>query len=449
MVDIVYNQRYSTLQSYDTAWIGHLEDMGFTVDSLESSELEAYDYSAVKLVIVGAPGSNWIANHPQESFLAGLEVPIISMCRGTSRNAFLMSTSSGAANVSAFTVVDSTHDITDGLSGSTTIGTSRSTHTLWGLTASTNLIMHHGTADRAGLAEITATINGEDYLRIHWGYHNGEDLNSDGWDIFERTLEYLDVSAVSYKPSGYRISDGLLLSEPGQPIRIRWSSITPESTSVKVETAISESGSVVGENWEEQTNGELITNLPEDLEGKYLWFKITLETEDEEETPIFQQLWIEEEDPPGDIIIITMKDRKRFQNVEGNLTVEYDGAGSLEGLGGAVAGFEESFAPQDLERMPNPNNPVYINTSIKDLSILLIAIYHMVVGGGWDEDKDDFGYGAWPTDDSRHQKWIIEPDPPEEDGVEKGAWGSDNLDHIKTSIVDYTLNLIHVDDIDP
>lgn len=56
-----------------------------------------------------------------------------------------------------------------------------------------------------------------------------------------------------------------------------------------------------------------------------------------------------------DTILLTMDPLKRFNNVEGELTVNYDAVkGSLSGRGGAVESFTETFTPTDLVPKPNP-----------------------------------------------------------------------------------------------
>jgi hypothetical protein len=54
-------------------------------------------------------------------------------------------------------------------------------------------------------------------------------------------------------------------------------------------------------------------------------------------------------------ILLIMNPIKRFNNVEGDLTVKYDASkGSLSGRGGAVESFIETFTPTDLVPKPNP-----------------------------------------------------------------------------------------------
>lgn len=55
-------------------------------------------------------------------------------------------------------------------------------------------------------------------------------------------------------------------------------------------------------------------------------------------------------------LLVTLHPQRRFNNVEGALTVQYDQSqGSLRGRGGPVEGFTETFTPTDLEPKPNPH----------------------------------------------------------------------------------------------
>lgn len=66
----------------------------------------------------------------------------------------------------------------------------------------------------------------------------------------------------------------------------------------------------------------------------------------------------------ADTILLTMHPQRRFNNVEGPLTVQYDQTvGSLRGRGGPVEGFIETFTPTDLEPKPNPHAAENIEVS--------------------------------------------------------------------------------------
>lgn len=128
--------------------------------------------------------------------------------------------------------------------------------------------------------------------------------------------------------------------------RIRWQETKPENTDILIEYT---TGETQGQ-WQEIDNGEVI-NVDTNL-----WIRATLSTEDEVITPILEDLWLEEPDAPQDKILLTMDWWGRFNNVEGELTVNYDAVkGSLSGRGGAVESFTETFTPTDLVPKPNPN----------------------------------------------------------------------------------------------
>jgi len=75
-------------------------------------------------------------------------------------------------------------------------------------------------------------------------------------------------------------------------------------------------------------------------------------------------------------ILLIMNPLKRFNNVEGDLTVKYDASkGSLSGRGGAVESFEVSFTPEELVPKPNPYAPERITVS-PNISADFIKIYY-------------------------------------------------------------------------
>jgi len=90
----------------------------------------------------------------------------------------------------------------------------------------------------------------------------------------------------------------------------------------------------------------------------------TLSTTDNSVTPTLLSLWLEELNAPQDIIVLTVEPFNNFNNVEGNLTVEYDATqGNLSGTGGAVESFIEVFTPTELVQTPNPNAEEYVSVA--------------------------------------------------------------------------------------
>lgn len=145
-----------------------------------------------------------------------------------------------------------------------------------------------------------------------------------------------------YIPSKIHTSQAIALSGD---YRVRWLEDKPINTNIVIEYT---TGETQGQ-WQEVSNGDIITS------DTNLWIRATLSTADEVITPMLQNLWLEEPDAPQDTILLTMDPLKRFNSVEGNLTVKYDASkGNLSGRGGAVESFIETFTPTDLVPKPNP-----------------------------------------------------------------------------------------------
>lgn len=126
--------------------------------------------------------------------------------------------------------------------------------------------------------------------------------------------------------------------------RIKWLEETPEDTAIKIELA------TVENEFSEISNGDVINT------NGTIWIKATLSTEDVNKTPILKELWLEEPDAPDDQIRLVMHPQGRFNNVVGDLAVDYDASkGNLQGRGGAVESFSYDFTPVGLETKPNPH----------------------------------------------------------------------------------------------
>lgn len=116
----------------------------------------------------------------------------------------------------------------------------------------------------------------------------------------------------------------------------------------------------------------------ENLNSKYLWIKVELSTSDTRFSPKLKKLDISIYDTNDKYVtLLIMNPLKRFHKVEGNLTVSYDATvGTLAGLGGPVASFEEQFTPDGLLKKPNPNDEENIEISDINASGNLIRIYY-------------------------------------------------------------------------
>jgi hypothetical protein len=179
---------------------------------------------------------------------------------------------------------------------------------------------------------------------IGWRADSGASFPFD--DVAVTSFNYiLDVSLTvekkPYKTSGVYITP---IVPKNEPLRIMWLEDKPIGTNIVVE-------------YKEQTNGEWIgVENSHIINGNSdINIRVTLSTEDTATTPILKELWLEEPEAPQDTILLTMDPLKRFNNVEGDLTVKYDASkGSLSGRGGAIESFTETFTPTDLVPKPNP-----------------------------------------------------------------------------------------------
>jgi len=76
------------------------------------------------------------------------------------------------------------------------------------------------------------------------------------------------------------------------------------------------------------------------------------------------------------IVILGMPALQRFINTVGNITVIYDGGGTLSGIGGAIEPFSVSFAPHDLVPKPNQNDLENIEIANVSATGVLTRIYY-------------------------------------------------------------------------
>lgn len=72
----------------------------------------------------------------------------------------------------------------------------------------------------------------------------------------------------------------------------------------------------------------------------------------------------------NDELVLEMPTLHHFYNAVGQITIAYDGAGTLAGDGGAVEAFEFAFTPTDLIPKPNQNDAEHIELSAAALGVL-------------------------------------------------------------------------------
>lgn len=75
-------------------------------------------------------------------------------------------------------------------------------------------------------------------------------------------------------------------------------------------------------------------------------------------------------------IVLTMAATERFESAAGNITVAYDGAGGLVGVGGSVAAGSISFEPEGLVPKPDQNDEEHIEITDISAGGTLTRIYY-------------------------------------------------------------------------
>ena len=136
----------------------------------------------------------------------------------------------------------------------------------------------------------------------------------------------------------------------------------PEGTEVKMFAKINDNEYVEYEN----NSDILFIDSGFDLSTSSLFVKFVLSTTDELLTPMIKGLDITIRDfSDQNIVLLTLASGNinSFQNAAGDVTVSYDGSGTLTGYGGPVAAFEVSFNPKDLIPKVPFNNIEHVTLS--------------------------------------------------------------------------------------
>lgn len=140
---------------------------------------------------------------------------------------------------------------------------------------------------------------------------------------------------------------------------IRWKSNEPENTSIKVFVKVGNGGYVECSNDSEIPS----LNIGSDLINDSFQVKVELLTNNVNTTPSLNELMIHLKTTGDENFIVLVLPRgnvNSFQNAIGDVTVSYDGSGTLMGLGGPVAAFEKAFTPTDLDYKEDQNDAEHI-----------------------------------------------------------------------------------------
>lgn len=199
---VVFNRRTGTTSANDQRAINYLTQCGMAVIVIDEADVPTYDFSDTDLLVIGDPNMGSTA-HTQAGSLFRSGVPIIAMCRHTSRNTLGMSTSSttSAPSYTAPLTVVNNHPIISNLDFVAQIGDTiemveaQTSHRIWELTAGSTPIITVG-ASSGGLV-VERIVNG--YNCFHFGIVNftNEDRVA---PLFWSILKYLGLPVLPSYP---------------------------------------------------------------------------------------------------------------------------------------------------------------------------------------------------------------------------------------------------------
>lgn len=161
---------------------------------------------------------------------------------------------------------------------------------------------------------------------------------------------------------------------------ISWNETVPEGTSVRV------SASLTGDDYVECESGSPIPciDVGTDLSDVVLRIKVEMTTDDVSISPSLTDLYVRVFDASDVNVLVLAFDYGTTTSVQravGDITVAYDGTGTLMGKGGPVAAFEHSFTPEGLNPKNNPHDPEHIAADIS-VNATLVRIHYTDVPSG-------------------------------------------------------------------
>ena len=182
--------------------------------------------------------------------------------------------------------------------------------------------------------------------------------------IYAAPLAYATSGNATYSISG--------ITGTVNTASISWTESKPTGTTLTV------SVSTDGTNYSAVANGGTLLAAGTVLGNATIYVKVEMATTDTATTPTLSNLSISlqsEEDRHS--IVLEMQPLQRFESAAGDITVAYDGSGTLQGAGGPVAAFTQSFAPTDLIPKPDQNDQEHIAITSVTANGTLTAIQYV------------------------------------------------------------------------
>lgn len=174
-----------------------------------------------------------------------------------------------------------------------------------------------------------------------------------------------------YKSSGNAVFTAMGITATVVTSSISWTEDKPTGTTL---TASVSTDSV---NYSAVTNGNALLAAGTVLNNATIYVKVEMATTDATVTPTLSNLAISLQSTADlNSIVLEMQPLERFESAAGDITVAYDGSGTLQGAGGPVSAFEQSFAPTDLIPKPDQNDQEHINIASIAATSNLMRIYY-------------------------------------------------------------------------
>lgn len=178
-----------------------------------------------------------------------------------------------------------------------------------------------------------------------------------------------------YVPSGYAeyaITAIRAMSEVSSAV-LSWAEDGTEDTSVTVLAKLD-----AGAYAPVTSGAQLPVTWPSDLSGSTLYIKIQMSTSDTSASPALSGMMLEAFDAGSRLnllLLFASGTVGSFRNAAGNITLTYDGAGGLEGEGGPVEDFTETFTPVGLTPKPNQSDAEHIEFGLTAVGALTRIYY--------------------------------------------------------------------------
>ena len=155
---------------------------------------------------------------------------------------------------------------------------------------------------------------------------------------------------------------------------IVWDAVVPEETSILIYAKLSD-----GE-YMQCENGGMIKCIDDgqDLTGETLYVRVDMSTTDTTKSPVLKDVRILISDISDANRIVLLFDygvANSIQRSHSDVTISYDGSGSLIGQGGPVLAFDEVFTPVNLNHKDNPHVQENIKFDIEASSNLIKISY--------------------------------------------------------------------------